>query len=65
MEELGYSIKHEGEGKDGGKDVSFELHVLARAYRDACLALTQRPPVGQLRLEDLKVTIEFEKPGGG
>lgn len=45
------------------KDVRIELHVLARAYHDACLALTLRPPVGLHRFENLGVTIEFEAPG--
>jgi hypothetical protein len=60
LDELGYSIDLEGEGKD----VRIELHVLARAYHDACLALMRRPPVGRHRLEGLGVTIEFEEPDG-
>ena len=59
MEGFGYSIDHEG----AGKDVRLELHVLARAYRDACLALMLRPPVGPHRLEGLGVTIKYEEPG--
>jgi hypothetical protein len=59
MSGLGYSIDVEGDGKD----VRIELHVLARAYHDACLALMRCPPVGRHRLEDLGVTIEFEEPG--
>jgi hypothetical protein len=60
MEGHGYSI--DMEGKADGKDVRIELHVLARAYRDACLALMLRPPLGRHRLENLGVTIEFEAP---
>ncbi len=55
MDGLGYSIDIEG----SGKDVRIELHVLVRAYYDACLALMLRPPVGRHRLEDLGVTIEY------
>ena len=39
-----------------------ELHVLARAYRDAWLAMKAQPPVGRHRLELLGVTIVFEAP---
>ena len=45
-------------------DVRIELHVLARAYYDACLALTRQPPVGRHRIEGLGVTIEFNEPAG-
>jgi hypothetical protein len=44
------------------EDSRFELHVLARAYRDAWLALKRRPPAGPHRLEGLGVTIEYELP---
>ena len=57
MQGHGYSIDVQEE------DVRIELHVLARAYHDACLALTLRPPVGLHRFENLGVTIEFEEPG--
>jgi len=59
MERFGYSIDIEGDSKD----VRLELHVLARAYRDACLALMLRPPAGPHRLEGLGVTIRYEEPG--
>lgn len=39
-----------------------ELHVLARAYRDAWLALKLRAPVGEHRIEPLGVVIDFEEP---
>jgi len=39
---------------------TLQLHVLARAYRDAWLALKRQPPAGQHRLEALGVTIEYE-----
>ena len=42
---------------------TLHLHVLARAYRDAWLELKGHLPLGRHRLEDLGVTIEFEKPG--
>jgi hypothetical protein len=41
-----------------------ELHVLARAYRDAWLAVKQRPPVGPHRLEGLGITIDYMLPEG-
>jgi hypothetical protein len=41
-----------------------ELHVLARAYRDAWLALKLRPPAGQHRLDSLGITIEYQLPEG-
>lgn len=41
---------------------NLHLHVLARAYRDAWLALKRKPPVGQHRLVGLGVTIEYEGP---
>ena len=44
-------------------DENLQLHVFARAYRDAWLELKHEPPVGQHRLERLGVTIEFEEPG--
>jgi len=40
-------------------DQRIELHVLARAYREAWLALKLRPPVGPHRLEGLGITIEY------
>jgi len=43
-------------------DNPVELHVLARAYRDAWLALMLYPPVGRHRFEKLGVTIEYELP---
>ena len=58
MEGHGYRIHVEG----SGKEVNLELHVLARAYHDACLALTLRTPAGRHRLEDLGVTLEYEHP---
>jgi hypothetical protein len=60
MDRLDYRIDIEGDGRD----VRIELHVLARAYRDACVALMQRPPAGRHRLEDLGLTIDYEVPGG-
>jgi hypothetical protein len=42
------------------EDHRVELHVLARAYRDAWLALRRQPPIGPHRLDGLGVTIEFE-----
>ncbi len=57
---LGYRIEIEGDGKD----VRIELHVLARAYRDAWLALKLRPPVGPHRLDGLGITIEYQLPEG-
>jgi hypothetical protein len=59
MDGIGYSIGTD----EGGKDIRIELHVLARAYRDACLALMLRPPSGIHRLDKLGVTIDFEVPG--
>lgn len=41
---------------------NLHLHVFARAYRDAWLALKRQPPVGQHRLERLGLTIEYEAP---
>ncbi len=41
------------------EDGRIELHVLARAYRDAWFALRGQAPVGRHRLEDLGVTIEY------
>jgi len=46
------------------EDHRIELHVLARAYRDAWLALKLRPPVGAHRLEGLGITIEYQLPEG-
>ena len=36
-----------------------ELHVLARAYSAAWIALHSEPPVGEHRLADLGLTIDF------
>ncbi|HEY6824764.1 MAG TPA: hypothetical protein VI195_10010 [Steroidobacteraceae bacterium] len=58
VREHGYRFDVEGDVAD----VSIQLHVLARAYFEACLALTRRAPAGQHRLEMLGVTIEFEVP---
>jgi len=41
-----------------------ELHVLARAYRDAWMALKLRPPAGPHKLEGLGITIEYLLPEG-
>jgi hypothetical protein len=57
MDAFGYRIV--------AQDASAEdlhLHVFARAYRDAWLALKRQPPVGQHRLERLGVTIEYQAP---
>jgi hypothetical protein len=43
-------------------DERMELHVLARAYRDAWLALKLHRPIGPHRLESLGVTIEYQSP---
>ncbi len=56
MDALGYRIEIER----SDRDVRLELHVLARAYHDACLALTRRAPVGLHRLDGLGVTIDYE-----
>jgi hypothetical protein len=39
-----------------------ELHVLARAYRDAWLALRLRPPAGTHPIGKLGIAIDFEEP---
>jgi hypothetical protein len=39
-----------------------ELHVLARAYRAAWIALHLEPPVGWHRLADLGLAIDFGEP---
>jgi hypothetical protein len=57
MEVFGYRIFAEG-----ALDENFQLHVLARAYRDAWLDLKGQLPFGRHRLETLGVTIEFENP---
>ena len=44
------------------EDNRVELHVLARAYRDAWWALMLCPPVGRHRFEKLGLTIEYELP---
>jgi hypothetical protein len=41
---------------------NLQLHVLARAYRDAWLELTGQLPLGPHQLKDLGVTIEFGVP---
>ena len=46
------------------EDQRIELHVLARAYRDAWLAVKLRPPVGPHRLDGLGITIEYQLPEG-
>ena len=58
MEAFGYRIVAQNAWGE-----NFQLHVLARAYRDAWLDLKGQLPFGRHRLEDLGVTIEFEKPG--
>ena len=42
-----------------------ELHVLARAYWSAWIALHSEPPVGWHRLPDLGLAIDFEAAGPG
>jgi hypothetical protein len=44
-----------------GEDDEFQvaLHVLVRAYRDACIAITGQPPNGTHRFENLDLEIEF------
>jgi hypothetical protein len=39
-----------------------ELHVLARAYRAAWIALHSEPPTGWHRLADLGLAIDFGDP---
>ena len=39
-----------------------ELHVLARAYRAAWIALHSEPPTGWHRLADLGLAIDFGEP---
>lgn len=39
-----------------------ELHVLARAYRAAWVALHSEPPTGRHRLKDLGIAIDFGEP---
>ena len=39
-----------------------ELHVLARAYSAAWIALHSEPPKGRHRLTDLGIAIDFGKP---
>ena len=41
-----------------------ELHVLARAYSAAWVALHSEPPSGSHRLADLGIAIDFGKPRG-
>jgi hypothetical protein len=40
---------------------SLHLHVFARAYREAWLALHARPPVGTHAFERLGVAIDFKE----
>jgi hypothetical protein len=58
MDAFGYRI-----GPEDTLAENFQLHVLARAYRDAWLELKGQLPFGRHRLEALGVTIEFERPG--
>jgi hypothetical protein len=58
MDAFGYRIVSEDAFAE-----KFQLHVLARAYRDAWLELKGQLPFGRHRLEDIGVTIEFERPG--
>ena len=41
-----------------------ELHVLARAYSDAWIALHAEPPTGSHRFVDLGLTIDFGGAAG-
>jgi hypothetical protein len=41
-----------------------ELHVLARAYRAAWIALHSEPPAGRHRLVELGLAIDFGAPRG-
>ena len=41
---------------------SLELHVLARAYSAAWIALHSEPPTGRHRLADLGIAIDFGEP---
>jgi hypothetical protein len=54
--DLGYRIDLPAE------EERLELHVLARAYRDAWLVMKARPPVGRHRISSLGLTIEFDEP---
>ena len=47
-----------------GEDDEFRvaLHVLVRAYRDACMAIIGRLPSGTHRFEHLDLEIEFPDP---
>jgi hypothetical protein len=40
-----------------------ELHVLARAYRAAWIAMHSAPPAGRHRLADLGLAIDFGQAG--
>jgi hypothetical protein len=42
---------------------NLHLHVFARAYREAWVALHSRDPVGTHAFERLGVAIEFKAPG--
>ena len=59
MEAFGYRIVAESALAE-----NLQLHVLARAYRDAWLALKRATAVwAGTASRDLGVTIEFEEPG--
>jgi hypothetical protein len=45
-----------------GDEEYVELHVFARAYRDAWLAFKGCAPAGRHRFQSLGVTIEYEEP---
>jgi len=48
-----------------GAEERVELHVLARAYRAAWIALRSRQPDGAHRLADLGLVIEFPASSSG
>jgi hypothetical protein len=56
MEVFGYRIVPEGALAE-----SLHLHVFARAYREAWVALHARPPVGTHSFESLGVAIDFKE----
>jgi hypothetical protein len=58
MDAFGYRIVRESESAG-----NLQLHVFARAYRDAWLALHSQAPVGQHAFERLGVAIDFKEPG--
>jgi hypothetical protein len=55
MNDAGYRLLVAAPDED-----TIELHVLARAYRDAWRALYNQKPAGIHRLEQLGLAIEFE-----